>query len=240
MYNNHTQGSYKKDIMTFSDWSSFIKSGRNKTVRTCANNTQVRLLDDGGIAIKLHHTDIVTITKDNTYILNSGGWQTVTTKERINRYSPAGISQRAGIWYMSDGSLFYDGMEVNSQGLPLKPKATGKYESEIKTIKKQAREYAKGYVEALQAGLVGMPSGGDCWYCLMFDKDGSAPAGHIRTHIDDKYYVPSLLVNAGRSAGYRDDQIGLMGIGGQRVYINPENNIYKYIVKRLQAELRGN
>lgn len=223
---------------TVEQWQEFIAGGRSKTARTCDNNTTARL-EGGGIAIRLHNTDVVTLLPNGNAVLNSGGWLTVTTKQRINTYSRAGISQKAGIWYMQDGSLFYDGIIIDRNGKPLKPKQPQKYEQQLTKIKKEARAYAKNYVDALKNGLIDYPNGGDCWFCLFKDKDGKGMTGtdHIRQHIKDKYYVPSLLVNAGRSAGYKDFQIGLMGIGGQRLFIDPENNIYKYIVKQLQAEL---
>lgn len=245
MYNNKTQSYIGADVKTAADWRQFISGGRNKTSRTAANNTVVRLTD-GGVAIKLHDTDIVTINDNGRIGLNSGGWLSVTTKERIKRYTPARISQKNGIWYMGDGSIFYDGMIIGLDGLPVKPKSPGKtaaYERKLKAIKKDAREYAKGFVEALKAGNIDNPNGGDCWHCALRDDNGTAlgdrtgGGDHLRQHIRDKYYVPSLLINAGRAAGYRDEQIGLMGIGGRRLFIDPERNIYKYITKQLQKEL---
>lgn len=234
-----TQSLYKGEIRTTDTWREIIKGGRNKTSRKIANNTTVRNLDGGGVAIELHSTDIVIVHENGDVTINSGGWLSVTTKERINRYTNAGISQRAGIWYMSDGSLFYDSMRLKADGTPVKPRPTAKYEQRLKLIKKQARQYARDFVAALKAGEIDLPSGGDCWGCCMRDKDGNTAMGtdHIRQHIKDKYYVPSLLVNAGRAAGYPDDQIGLMGIGGHRLFIDPENNIYKYVVNQLRKEL---
>jgi hypothetical protein len=218
-----------------SDWQIFIANGRNKTSRKAANNTVVRI-ENGDAIIKLHNTDIVTLHENNTATLNTGGWQTVTTKERINRYTNAGISQRNSIWYMRDGSLFYDGMTINADGLPVKPKLPEKHERVMRDIKKQARQYAHAFVEQLQAGKIGLPSGGDCWGCyfaLNNSKNDAQPMGvsHLFEHVKDQYFVPSLLVNAAHNAGYQDFQVGLMGIGGQRLFINPENNIYKYMVK---------
>lgn len=235
-----TQANYGGEVKTAQEWREFIASGRGRLQRKAANNTLViaGYGDDNAVAIRLHDTNIVIVNNDGTFTLDSGGWRTVTTKERINRYTPAGISQRGGVWYMADGSLFYDGMTIKADGTPVKPRKTAAYEKRLKTIKKQAKEYARAYVKALQAGAVDYPNGGDCWYCLMFDKgNAGASADHIRQHIKERYFVPSLLVNAGRAAGYRDDQIGLMGIGGQRVFIEPERVLYRYIVKRLQAEL---
>ena len=115
MFNNQLQANYNGEIKTADQWREFIAGGRSKVDRKAANNTTVRLID-GGVAIRLHSTDIVTIHDDGSMILNSGGWLSVTTKERINRYTPARITQRAGVWYMADGSLFYDGMIIEADG----------------------------------------------------------------------------------------------------------------------------
>ena len=64
-----------------------------------ANNT--RLFDRGThFAVRLHETDVVDIYPDGTYRVRTGGWQTVTTKERINSFSPCRVSQTNGVWYI--------------------------------------------------------------------------------------------------------------------------------------------
>lgn len=231
-------------MKTYKEFLDYIKAGKNKTERPLANNTRVRKVGDN-IAIRLHDTDIVILHKNGTATLNSGGWYTKTTKERINEYTNARISQRLSIWYIPDkqgnDTLFYDGMLISKDGYAVKPRKTAKYEKQVQKIKKQAKEYARGYVEALKAGQIDYPSSGDCWGCCFTDKDGKTGFGdyHLSEHIREKYYVPSLLVNAGREAGYRDEQIGLMGIGGQRVFIDPDRVIYKYIVKHLMKGIKA-
>jgi hypothetical protein len=249
-YSNYRGGAM---VRTADDWKQFIAGGRSKVARPVDNNTVARLMDEGMVAIKLHDTDVVTIFSDGRQILNSGGWLSMTTKDRINRYSTASISQRKGVWYINDRdgneTLFYDGMVVDRDGYPLKPRKTAAYEKKLAAIKKQARQYAKDYVTELKAGNIAMPSAGDCWGCYFAlsnteripvpSRGKAQPFGtsHLHDHMTEKYYVPSLLVNAGRAAGYQDHQIGLMGIGGQRLFVDPENNIYKYIVKALQGDL---
>src|SRR5690349_8930926 len=71
-----------------------------KTSRKLANNTYLQRRDDKTIAVKLHDTDVVTYTTDEKIILNSGGWRTVTTKERINTFSPLTVYQNKSIWYV--------------------------------------------------------------------------------------------------------------------------------------------
>lgn len=230
-------------VYTYADADGLLQ-GRNKASKKLANNTYLIRLDGGGLAIRLHQTDIITINSDGSYTLNSGGWLTLTTKSRINEFSPASINQNKGVWYFADGSLFTDGVIVGSDGLPVDGGQDPKdYEKKLAAIKKDCRKYAKAYVKALKDGLINYPSGGDCWYCVMKTQDGQALGDattnndHLRSHIEDNYFVPALLVNAGREAGYQDMQIGLMGIGGQKVFIDPENNIYKYLVKRLRKDI---
>jgi len=52
------------------------------------NNTRLYEREDG-IAVKFHAVDVVTIHPDGTYTLRNGGWNTVTTLERIRDFSPA-------------------------------------------------------------------------------------------------------------------------------------------------------
>lgn len=71
-------------------------------------------------------------------------------------------------------------------------------------MRAQIRAYAKNYVKALKARKVPLPSGGDCWGCCMKDvKTGKTIMGsdHIRQHLKEKYYVPSLAVNALKAMG---------------------------------------
>ena len=71
-------------------------------------------------AVRYHDTDVVMIRPDGTYRLNSGKWNTVTTKERINRFSPCRLSQTHGMWHI-DSVPYTDGMLVNSGGNPINP-----------------------------------------------------------------------------------------------------------------------
>jgi hypothetical protein len=67
--------------------------GRNHRSRKIANNTYLERRQDGVIAVRLHNTDVVTLYSDGRVVLNSGGWRTSTTAQRINSYSPVGVFQ---------------------------------------------------------------------------------------------------------------------------------------------------
>lgn len=47
----------------------------------------------------LHGTPVVTIHKDGTYVLKTGGWHTLTTKDRLNKYGPGTVTQINRVWY---------------------------------------------------------------------------------------------------------------------------------------------
>jgi len=65
----------------------------NKRTRKIANNTLEVYKTSACkqlVAIRLHDTNIVTYLENGKIRLDNGGWETVTTKERINRYLPTG------------------------------------------------------------------------------------------------------------------------------------------------------
>ena len=83
------------------------------------NNTFEVVYKDGTRAIRLHKTDVVTFSA-NRYMLNTGGWQTVTTKDRINKYIPEGyVSQTNFEWSVRTPSGdvdYYDGIMFDYEG----------------------------------------------------------------------------------------------------------------------------
>ena len=76
--------------MCCSRTTSMKESLRNlkgvESARKLENNTYEVTYKDGCRAIRLHRTDIVTFRPDGKFAINSGGWQTRTTKHRINKY----------------------------------------------------------------------------------------------------------------------------------------------------------
>lgn len=81
-----------------------IQKGRSKVDRRIGNNTTVRVENKGtsqeAYVIRLHKTDIITIYRDRA-VLNTGGWQTVTTKSRLNDLTTARVWQEKGEWFFS-------------------------------------------------------------------------------------------------------------------------------------------
>lgn len=102
--------------MTHVEAVRMVRGKRNAERRKVGNNTYAEILSDGSVGIMLHSTYVVKIHADGTYTLNSGGWQTSTTKDRINQYSPKKVSQRQYEWFVSVNGKeypFIDGMVVS-------------------------------------------------------------------------------------------------------------------------------
>lgn len=75
------------------------KTGGRLERRKVANNTYLERRPSGDIAVKLHATDVVTYHDDGTFSLQTGGWYSVTTKERMNRFMPLfDVASRRGQW----------------------------------------------------------------------------------------------------------------------------------------------
>lgn len=74
------------------------------------NNTRLVKRGDS-YAVKLHSTYVVVLHPDGSSEIRTGGWQTTTTKNRINKYSPhASIAQLDWAWYINgfrEGGTLY-------------------------------------------------------------------------------------------------------------------------------------
>ena len=184
--------------------------GRNKDRRKLANNTYAERRQDT-IAIRLHATDVLTFYKDGAIRLDSEGWRTVTTKQRMNEYlSGWRIEQDRGQWYIihSDGSkwervaVYRDGAILRANGVVDNAEPLSKATEDLK-LRRKVQRYASKYMDAFEAGRVPPPGPGDCFFCAMREVKTGKPLGelnrdedHILSHIEEDYFVPSLLARA--------------------------------------------
>jgi len=184
-------------MLTYQELNSQLQ-GRNQESKKYANNTYIQRRGEN-IAMLYHDTDVVTWYPDGDVILDSGGWHTITTKERINwAIEPEyRLTQQDRIWRVN-GARYQDGMVIKTNGNMVgigqdNPKAD-------KAIKKQVKAYAKLCAETVP---LDKPNGGDCWYCSMVTVEDHKPLGdamkdngHIISHMDEGYVVPSLVYHA--------------------------------------------
>jgi len=81
--------------------------GRNKDSIKVANNTHLQRRGEGKIALKLHDTDIITWLPNGETVFYTGGYQTVTTKSRMNEFTPSlRIYQKNYQWYWSNDEIY--------------------------------------------------------------------------------------------------------------------------------------
>jgi len=200
----------------YSQLLAHIEAGQSKMERAWGNNTRVRRIIgvDPHIAAVLHNTDIAACYPDGRVTLNTGGWRTATTQDRINkvlRLAVAGNHWRVwsekGQWrlyfYSAPGApipsySFADGCTVYPDG---RVEGVNQDAADRQAqLTKDAKAYVKHLVDALLAGSLPAPGSGDCWYCCMVNEDGqtwgdTTQNDHIQSHIAEGYLVPSLLAN---------------------------------------------
>jgi hypothetical protein len=96
--------------------------GRCHTSRKLANNTHAIRVPAYGqetIAIKLHYTHVLTFGEDGSTVYNSGGWRTMTTRDRLNTFGPWPVYSERGRWYIRVRGrefIFEDGMRIGPRG----------------------------------------------------------------------------------------------------------------------------
>ncbi len=187
-----------------------LLTGRNKNSRKLANNTYaIRHTDT--IAIRLHSTDIITYHLNGHITFDDGGWRTVTTKARINKFSPYWISQEKGVWHIGTRAiwqqgrfeqpgkshLYYTGITLNRNGNPLRVRKTDG--------KEKLRKQITAYIAKLKAlDILPKPGSGDCILCRLNDTDC------LEQHLDEKYIRGSLIMNALKVNGTDGDGVAIV------------------------------
>ena len=87
--------------------------------RLLKGNTVVyRTESENSVCIRFHETDILKFDADGNVTLDSGGYRTQTTKDRLNEFQSAVyVYQENFIWYVrfkNDSIVkFYDGMVID-------------------------------------------------------------------------------------------------------------------------------
>lgn len=107
------------------NWIEARSALRGRKSRKVGNNTYMEQdeVNPETVHLRLHSTRIITWEADGTIKLNSGGWRTVTTKKRMNDYTPFTVYQKDHEWYVCRWGVhdipFEDGMVLKADGLSL-------------------------------------------------------------------------------------------------------------------------
>jgi hypothetical protein len=160
------------------------------------------------ICVKLHGTDVLTFKPDGSVVYNTGGWRTNTTKDRMNSYGADGfyIWQDKGVWSLGRAKgprkLYKDGIIITKRGRIIGGGTLRESKAALR-LKKRVNDYCRAFALALVDGKVPAPGAGDCFYCHMVEVKSGNPLGdttgnhkHIMSHVNESYFVPSLLQHA--------------------------------------------
>lgn len=192
-----------------------------KAARLVAKNTlRYTLFNPAGIAnesIVYHRTRILVLTYDNqlqrrpllSVMINTGGYNTITTRERLNRFLPSGwhvftdkgfmfVSTPSGTWPHDDGAL-YDG----ATGKPCAPERHKDSRALAVAIKRKIDKFCR----ALDSNPFPTPSAGDPW--VMDWNPRTIGESVLLDWLDSCYVNGSLVAAAMTRKGWTYTALGM-------------------------------
>ena len=95
-------------------------------------------------------------------------------------------------------------------------------------LRRSIKQYATKFAKAVAARQVGQPGAGDCMHCH-WQAEGKAlgdalnDTDHLLSHIEEDYFVPSLLWNALREVSHAPMEESLLGVLSGLTY--PEDTV---------------
>lgn len=176
--------------MNYQELLALAARARDKAKgKPVASNTRV-FNHDTHLSVMLYTTEVVRSHPDNTFTLRTGGWYTPTTKDRIETYSPARIHTRNGCWFLQGEVPLIDGLVIDGTGKPVQlvtNQAREEFARKERFLTREITKYISGFVETVGRRELKDPGPGDCCLCRV------QSTTHILDHLQESYYVPSLL-----------------------------------------------
>lgn len=216
--------------MQYTDASALFARAKDKTVgKPIGNNTRLVQVDSD-YAIRLHNTNIVIYKPDGSIVLDSGGYRTWTTKDRINEYAhDIHVTQDMGLWYVNvrgQTILFEDHMTIPATG-PIAANDGYDMQKAKIAVDRMASKYIKGYVANMMEHGITRSTSGDCFGCSMSDATNPKnmePMGydHYLDHFEEKYYVPSIFLKAIAEKNYSNPGMVVSMMEHDRRYMKRE------------------
>lgn len=204
-----------------------------KAARQTARNTLDYTDPDGTRRVRLHDTDVVTIAPNGTITLDSGGWKTVTTKDRMNSALPAGwiVYANRG-WFVRTpaGTFPYaDGAKFKPDGKPANP---SRIAAEKKRIARDKALTAAFIKHATTKGW-GDPAG-DPW---TFHPDVGRET--MLDWLRSKYFTARMMMLALQHAGYSETGVGIYMSDMARKGNKPDRYMAGKLRKYIYSQLGG-
>lgn len=199
----------KIPVHNFEEAEAWLAGGRDKDERPLPGKaTRLLRVDDDHITVRYHYTDIVTYARSGDVEINTGGWNTLTTRGKIDQYMPLmecfyesidgePRSYMGRKWTLGseNGELVvWKGnwsKEKAKKGVKILRRATLRADGTIepdcdiptlneqKKLRKRVSEYAKEYVDRFLKGEIPAPDAGDCWCCLLVGTEDEKPGSNM-------------------------------------------------------------
>lgn len=191
--------------------------------RFVAKNTiEYKLAGSGDVCTRLHNTTVCIVRPNGQVMLDTGSWQTPTTRDRMNGALPAGwgVSQAKGLMYVHTPAGCFPHVDKAwyfSNGKPKKPTLhraePEKYKKDMKLIKAYCTELNK-MVETNS-----LQTSGDPWISVD-EETGLYGETYVREWLGERYVFSSIIVNAFIWAGYPASNVGYVaGIQGRAAQV---------------------
>jgi hypothetical protein len=184
--------------------SELLKGVEAVDSKVIARNTVRYTRPDGAVAVRLHSTDVVTTFPDGSIILDSGGWKTLTTKDRLRYALPTGwaVYSDKGVWYVQTPAgefVWQDGARFRANGKPVGKLANVALINQQRADEKLIKRYcAKIVNEPWPEG-----SGGDPWVWPN-PKTGKLSESDVRSFLREQYVFLTMFDHACKWAGMGD------------------------------------
>ena len=184
--------------------------------------------EQGRRFIRLHDTDILTFQPDGAILINTGGWNTPTTRDRLNAHLPDD-------WrvHTDRGSLVLSGDDRKGivrvvsfrQKVRIGPRKGIVADTALDMEKD--RKLIDGYMNKIKKMReLPRPDSGDPW--VNPDKvTGKYSESNVRDWLKTEYVFGSFIVAAGRYAGLQDIGINMCMFNGADMMVR--RRIRRYI-----------
>lgn len=115
-------------MMTYNKADTLFQSAKNKAKgKPIGRNTRLRQVSLDSFGIQYHSTIILLINRDGSYEYHNGGWDTITTKQRMNEYGPLSIFSIKGEWfarYKGETIPYFNGVSTTEWEVKVKNEFT--------------------------------------------------------------------------------------------------------------------
>lgn len=177
------------------------------TARLAGRNTLDYTSPLGTRKIRLHDTDIMTFHPDGTIQLHTGGFNTHTTRNRMNEFLPAGMSvfTERGVIHARTKEMtrkFMDTATIHPDGRIESDLSDAKADADRKLVDAYMKEWRKQGLPSAEK------SGGDPWV-FPDPKTGKIQEHIMRDWLRSKYVFRSLYAMAAKYAGGSDQTVGI-------------------------------